>query len=99
MVDFKAELERKVRALYQIALEFISEEEARALFCSVTKRGRGKRGPSRILDPSPNKDAERKRRAREPLITFEIERPLTEEDIRRSDKYFLGRMDSISDKR
>jgi len=99
MIDWEAELKRRLRALYAIALDFMSKEEARALFCSITKRGRGKRGPARTLNPPPSKEAERKRRAREPRIEFENERPLTEADIERMDQHFLDRLNSIGDKK
>jgi hypothetical protein len=38
MIDLQAELKQRIQALYEIALDFLSEEEARDLFCSVTKR-------------------------------------------------------------
>jgi hypothetical protein len=78
----------------------MSEEEARKLFCSVTKRSRGKRGPARNYNPPPSKEAERKRRAREPpQIEMEIVRSLTKEDIERSDQHFIDRMNGIADKK
>jgi hypothetical protein len=95
----EAELKRRLQALYAIALYLMSEEEARALFCSIPKRGRGKRGPARNYNPPPSKEAERKRRAREPRIEFEIVRSLTKEDIERLDQHFINRMNSIGDKK
>jgi hypothetical protein len=56
------------------------KKEARDVFCSISKRERGKRGPARHLYPDPSKDADRKRRAREPHIEFKIVRELTTED-------------------
>lgn len=53
MVDLQAELKRRLQALYEIALGFLSEEEARDLFCSIRKRGRGKRGHG--LNPNPRR--------------------------------------------
>ena len=97
MVDLQAELKRRLQALYEIALGFLSEEEARDLFCSITKRGRGKRRHGLNPNPRPSKEAERKRRAREPALRFEIVGELTEEDLRRSDQFFIDQMDSIAD--
>lgn len=99
MVDLQAELKRKLQALYEIALGFLSEEEAHDLFCSITKRGRGKRGHGLNPNPRPTKEAERKRQAREPSIRFEIVRELTKEDLRRRDQYFIDRMNAIADKK
>lgn len=100
MIDLQAELEKRLRALYALALDFLSEEEARTLFCSVTKRRRGQRGPGRKPSAAPNREAERKRRARNPPLHFRIERELTREDIERIDQLYLGRMDAIiSDKK
>jgi hypothetical protein len=100
MIDWEAELKRRLQALYAIALDFMSEEEARALFCSVTKRGRGKRGPSRNSNPPPSKEAERKRRVREgPPLQFEVVRPLTKADIERIDQHFIDRLNGITDKK
>ena len=100
MIDLEAELKQRIQALYEIALDFLSEEEARHLFCSITKRGRGKRGPGRSPHPRPGKDAERKRRAREgPPLHVEIVRSLTEEDVRSIDQFYIDRMDSIADKK
>lgn len=100
MIDLEAELKQRIQALYEIALGFLSEEEARHLFCSITKRGRGKRGLGRNPDPRPSKDAERKRRAREgPPLNIEIVRSLTEEDLRGIERSFIDRMDSIADKK
>jgi hypothetical protein len=99
MVDLQAELKRRLQALYEIALGFLSEEEARDLFCSITKRGRGKRGHGLNRNPRPSKEAERKRHAREPAIRFEIERELTEEDLQKSDQFFIDQMDSLADKK
>jgi hypothetical protein len=95
----EAELRRRLQALYAIALDLMSEEEARALFCSIPKRGRGKRGPARNYNPPPSKEAKRKRRAREPRIEFVIGRSLTIEDIERSDQHFIDRMNGIADKK
>ena len=95
----EAELKRRLQALYAIALDLMSEEEARVLFCSIPKRGRGKRGPARNYVPPPSKEAERKRRAREPRIEFKVERNLTKDDIAKSDQYFIDRMNGIADKK
>jgi hypothetical protein len=99
MVDLQAELKRRLQALYEIALGFLSEEEARDLFCSITKRGRGKRGHGLNPNPHPTPETERKRRAREPALGFEIIRELTEEELRRSDQFFIDQMNSIADKK
>ena len=96
MIDFEAELRQKVQALYRIALDFLSEEEARELFCSVTKRGRGKRGLGRDRNPRPNKEAERRRRSREAGLQIEIERELTEADLRRLEQSFRDRLNGIA---
>jgi hypothetical protein len=66
----------------------LSEEEARDLFCSNTKRGRGKRGHGLNPNPHPTPETERKRRAREPALGFEIIHELTEENLRRSDQFY-----------
>jgi hypothetical protein len=95
----EAELKRRLQALYAIALDLMSEEEARVLFHSIPKRGRGKRGPARNYNPPPNKEAERKRRAREPRIEIEIVRSVTKEDIERLDQHFIDRMNGIADKK
>jgi hypothetical protein len=106
MVDLKAELERKLRALYQVALEFMSEEEVHDLFRSVIpKRGVGQRGPDlhgRGGKPrSTSKEALRKRRSREARetrgVSIEIERELTEADLRESEQSIIDRMNSIAD--
>jgi hypothetical protein len=93
MIDVKAELRQRLQALYEIALGFLSEEEARDLFCSIAKRRPGKRGPARKLNPHPTKEADRKRRAREPRIEFI--RELTDGDLRTYDRVLLDRMDRI----
>jgi hypothetical protein len=98
-MDLEAELKRRVQALYEIALDLLSEEEARDLFCSVTKRARGKRGPGRSPMRSPSQEAERKRRKREVELHFEIVRPLTAADLLRMDEFYLGRMNGIGDKK
>jgi hypothetical protein len=95
----EAELKRRLQALYAIALDFMSEEEARVLFCSIPKRGRGKRGPARYYNAPPSKEAERKRRAREPRIEFKIVRSLTKDDIERSDQHLIDRMNGIGNKK
>jgi hypothetical protein len=100
MIDLQAELKQRIQALYEIALDFLSEEEARDLFCSVTKRRRGKRGLGRNPNPRPTKETKRKRDAREPRM--EIERVLTEADLtdlRKSDQLLIDRMDGIADKK
>jgi hypothetical protein len=94
-----AELKRRLQALYAIALEFMGEEEARSLFCSIPKRARGKRGPARNYNPSPTKEAERKRRAREPHFELKIVRRLTKEDIERRDQHYIDLMNGIGDKK
>lgn len=100
MGKLETELRRKLQALYAIALDFMSEEEARALFCSITRRGRGKRGPGRNLHRSPTRETERKRRTREgPPIHFEVVRALTKADIEWGDQYFIDRMNAIADKK
>jgi hypothetical protein len=97
---WEAELKRRLQALYAIALESMSEKEARALFCSITKRGRGKRGPARSSHPPPSKEAERKRRAREgPPVQIEIVRHLTEADIEGIDQHFIDRLNNVADKK
>jgi hypothetical protein len=99
MIDFKAELRQRVEALYKIALDFLDEDEARDLFCSVTKRGRGKRGLGRNPTQPPTKEAERKRRAREREIRMEIGRELTETDLRHLEQSFIDRVNGIADKK
>ena len=94
-----AELKRRLQALYAIALDLMGEEEARGLFCSIPKRARGKRGPARNYNPPPTKEAERKRRAREPRIEFKIVRSLTKEDIERLNQHYIDRMNGIGDKK
>ena len=92
MVDLQAGLKRRLQVIYETALGFLNEEEARDLSCSIIpKRGRGKRGPdlhARGGKP-PNKEAIRTRRSREPRIRFEFVRPLTEADIRSSDQRYF----------
>jgi hypothetical protein len=78
MIDFEAVLKQKVQGLYKIASDFLGEEEARDLFRSVTKLGRGKRGLGQNPSVRPSKATERKRLARAPQ--FAIERELTEAD-------------------
>jgi hypothetical protein len=95
MIDLEAELRRRVQALYRVALDLMSEEEARDLFCSITKRGRGKRGSGRNPGP-PSKEAERKRRAREPK--YEIVGELTEADLYLLDKYTQARLNGTDKK-
>jgi hypothetical protein len=95
----EAELRRRLQELYAIAVDCMSEEEARALFCSIPKRGRGKRGPARNYNPPPSKEAERKRRAREPRIEFVTVRDLTKEEVERLDQRYIDRMNSIGDKK
>jgi hypothetical protein len=99
MVDLQAELKRRLQALYEIALGFLSEEEARNLFCSITKRGRGKRGRGLNPNPRPSREAERKRQAREPAVWLKVGRQLTEEDLRRWGQSLIDQMDSIGDKK
>jgi hypothetical protein len=101
MIDFKAELRQRLQALYEIALDFLDEDEARDLFCSITKRRRGKRGLGRNPNPHPEPEAERKRRARDPARRFkiEVERELTETDLRRLEQSFTDRLTAIADKR
>jgi hypothetical protein len=97
VTDLQAELKRRLQALYEIALDVMSDEEAGALFYSIPKRGRGKRGPGRNPHPTPSKDAVRKRRKREgPPLQIEIERELTKADIERMDQYFIDRMNRIA---
>ena len=86
-----------MQALYQIAQDFLGEDEARDLFCSITKRRRGKRGLGRTLVDRPSKEAERKRRAREPRM--ELERELTEADLRHLEQSFIDRVNGIADKK
>jgi hypothetical protein len=61
MIDFKAEIKQVAGELYKIALDYMDEEEARDLFISITKRGRGKRGFGRNPFPAqarrPNESA------------------------------------------
>jgi len=100
MIDLEAELKRRRQELYAIALDLMTEEEARALFYSIPKHGRGKRGLARNPNPIPSKDAERKRRTREgPPLQIEIERALTKADIERMDQYFIDRMNGIAEKK
>ena len=99
MIDFKAELRRRVQALYKIALDFLDEDEARDLFCSIMKRGRGKRGLGRNPAHTLTSAAERKRRARESRFKFELVRELTEADLRRLEQSFIDRLDAIGDKK
>jgi hypothetical protein len=100
MASAEAELKRRLQALYAIALDFMSEEEARVIFCSITKRGRGKRGRGRTPSCHPSKEAERKRRVREGApLQLEIVRPLTKGDIEWADQHFRCRMNGIADKR
>jgi hypothetical protein len=89
----------ELQALYAIALDLMGEDEARSLFCSIPKRGRGKRGPARNYNPPPTKEAERKRRTREPRIEVEIVRRLTKEDIERLNQHYIDRMNGIGDKK
>jgi hypothetical protein len=96
MIDFKVELRQRLEVLYEIALDFLHEDEARDLFCSSTKRRRGKRGPGRNPNRCPSKEAERKRRAREPRL--ELPRELTEADLRRLEQSFEDRLAAIADK-
>jgi hypothetical protein len=98
-LDADTELRRRVRALHEIAVDFLGDEEARDLFCSVTKRGHGKRGPGRNPAPQPTKEAERKRRARLGIISMKLGRELTEEDLRRYNQHYIDRMNSIADKK
>jgi hypothetical protein len=97
MIDFEAVLRQRVQALYQIAQDFLGEDEARDLFCSITKRRRGKRGLGRTLVDRPSKEAERKRRARE--LRMELERELTEADLRHLEQSFIDRVNGIADKK
>lgn len=97
MIDFEVELRQRLQVLYEIALDFLDEDEARDLFCSITKRKRGKRGVGRNPNRCPSKEAERKRRAREPR--WEFARELTEADLRRLEQSFTDRLAAIADKK
>lgn len=97
MIDFEAVLRQKVQGLYRIASDFLGEDQARDLFLSVTKRGRGKRGLGRTPSDHPSEGAERKRLARAPRFT--IERELTEADLRVLEQSFTDRLKEIADKK
>ena len=55
MIDFEVELRQRLQVLYEIALDFLDEDEARDLFCSITKRKRGKRGVGRNPNRCPRR--------------------------------------------
>ena len=84
-----------MRSYTQSRSTLMSEDDARALFYSIPKRGRGKRGQGRNPNPHPSKEAERKWRAREPQIEIDVVRALTEADLERLDRYYLGRMNGV----
>ena len=97
MIYFKAEIKQVAGEFYKIALDYMDEEEARELFISITKRGRGKRGLGRNPSPNPSKGTERKRLARMPR--FEFVRNLTQDDLRTLEQSFRDRLNSITDKK
>jgi hypothetical protein len=99
MPDADAELKRRVQALYEIAVGLLGEEEARDVFCSVTKRGRGKRGPGRNPQSRPTREAERKRLARTPKYKWKVIRSLTAGDYRDLNQYYIDAMNDIAAKK
>ena len=99
MIDFKAEIKQVAGKLYKVALDYMDDEEARDLFISITKRGRGKRELGRNLVPNPSKATERKRLARVRRLDVEIERELTQDDLRTLEQSFRDRLSSITDKK
>jgi hypothetical protein len=97
MIDFKAEIKQVAGELYKLALDFMDDEEARDLFISITKRGRGKRGLGRNPVPNPSTATERKRLARMRWFKLELGRELTQDDLRTLEQSFRDRLSSITD--
>jgi hypothetical protein len=100
--DWEREVKQAIDNLWKFAVNLLEEDKARELFMAVTKHGRGKRGPGRILG-SPSKAAARMRRSYEEKhfgdLTLEVERDLTEEDLGEYDEHIWTQLSKFGVKK
>jgi hypothetical protein len=95
--DWEPEVKEALADLWELAVDLLGEDKARALFVAVTKRGRGKRGPGRNPG-SPSKAAARMRQSyvpidqRGPPIEFKVVRELTQADLSQIDADIAARL-------